>query len=66
MQPEGLFTCSQEPSTGPYPEPDYSSPRNLMLPLQDPSYYYMPTYVLMSQTVSFLLASPITFSARDV
>jgi hypothetical protein len=25
MEPEGSLTCSQEPGTGPYPEPDESS-----------------------------------------
>jgi hypothetical protein len=32
MEPEGsLLPCSQEPSTGPYPEPDRSSPRSILI-----------------------------------
>jgi hypothetical protein len=33
MEPESLLLCSQEPSSGPYPESDESSPYNPILPL---------------------------------
>jgi hypothetical protein len=31
MEPEGLLLRSQEPTTGPYPEPDESSPYDAIL-----------------------------------
>jgi hypothetical protein len=31
MEPEGSLPCSQQPDTGPYPEPDASSPQPLNL-----------------------------------
>jgi hypothetical protein len=36
MEPEGSLPCSQEPSIGPYPEPDQSSPYYPILSLKDP------------------------------
>jgi hypothetical protein len=39
MEPEGSLSCSQEPSTGPYPEPDQSSPYHPILYLEDPFSY---------------------------
>jgi hypothetical protein len=36
MQPEGSIPCSQEPSTGPYPELYQANPLHPSLSLQDP------------------------------
>jgi hypothetical protein len=33
MEPYSSLPCSQEPSTGPYPEPDRSNPYHPILPL---------------------------------
>jgi hypothetical protein len=33
MEPEDSLSCSQEPSTGPYPKPDQSSPYHAILSL---------------------------------
>jgi hypothetical protein len=39
MEPEGSLLCSQEPTTGSYPEPDESRPDLTTLIFQDsPSY----------------------------
>jgi hypothetical protein len=35
MKPDGSFTCSQEPATGPYTEPNKPSPHSYILSLQD-------------------------------
>jgi hypothetical protein len=35
MEAEGSLLCSQEPSTGPYPEPNQSSPYQPILSLLD-------------------------------
>jgi hypothetical protein len=34
MEHEGLLPCSQEPSIGPYPEPDQSNPYHPILSLR--------------------------------
>jgi hypothetical protein len=51
IEPEGLLPCSQDPSTGPYPEPDQSSP-------------YHPILILFSHLrlgfLSGLLPSPLS------
>jgi hypothetical protein len=37
MEPEDSLLCSQESSTGPYPEPGQSSPYDPILSVLDPS-----------------------------
>jgi hypothetical protein len=60
MEPEGSIPNSQELSSCPYPEPDQSSPHHPIPPLQDPSWYYPPTYVLVFLVAYVSLASPPT------
>jgi hypothetical protein len=36
MEPEGSLLCSQEPATGPYPEPDESGSQSSILFLNYP------------------------------
>jgi hypothetical protein len=43
MEPKCSLPCSQETYTGPYPEPDQSSPYYPIL--SDLFQYYPPTYV---------------------
>ena len=53
MEPQGSLPHSQVPVTCPYPEPARSSPYpHIPLP-EDPSQYYPPIYVWVSQVVSF-------------
>jgi hypothetical protein len=56
MEPRGSLPCSQEPSTGPHPEPDQSNPYHPILSLEDPSWYYPPTYVSVFLVVGLFLS----------
>jgi hypothetical protein len=56
MEPKVSLPCSQEPSTGPYLQPDKSTPYHPILSL-----YCPPTHVLVFLVVSFLLAFPPIF-----
>jgi hypothetical protein len=49
-EPKGSSPCSQEPSTGPYPEPDRSNPHHPILSLYDLTTLYLNT--LKSGTIN--------------
>jgi len=44
MEPEGSLSCSQDPTTDPYPEPTASSPHLPTLFPKDLFQYYLPIY----------------------
>jgi len=45
VEPKDSLQCSQEPTTGPYPEPNKSSPHVPDLFLYDPFIYYPYIYI---------------------
>jgi hypothetical protein len=58
MEPESSLACSQEPSTGPYPEPDPSNPYHPILSLLRYSKYQI--------SYPFCFAYPRNLSRSDV
>jgi hypothetical protein len=56
MEPEGSISCSQEPATGPYPEPYRLSPHHPIL--SKIHFNIVHPHVLVFPVVSFLLAFP--------
>jgi hypothetical protein len=55
---KGSLPCTQEPSTGPYPEPDEASPYHSILCLIRSILILPPTHLTVCFVVSFLLISP--------
>jgi hypothetical protein len=62
MEPEGLLPCSQEPSTGPYPEPDQSTSYHPILSKIHLNIVHPPTF--WSSQWSLSLAFPPTSSSK--
>ena len=58
MEPEGSLPQSQVPATRPYPEPARSSSCPHIPFSEDPSSYYPPIYIWVSQVVSFPQVPP--------
>jgi hypothetical protein len=57
MEPEDSLPCSQESSTGPYPEPDQSNPYYPILSLSDQfSIAHPPTSWSSQWSLSFWLS----------
>jgi len=56
MEPECSLRYSQQPATGPHPEPDKSSSQPPNPPLQDTFQFYPPFHAHVFQAVSSLQA----------
>jgi len=61
MEPKGSLPCSQEPSTGPYLEPDESSPR---FPTLLPN--ILSNIIIPSEHRSSEWSLPVRFSDKNV
>jgi hypothetical protein len=56
--PVSSLPCSQEPSSGTYPELDQCSPHHPILSLYNPFQHYLLNYILDFLVFSFLLVYP--------
>jgi hypothetical protein len=61
MEPEGSSPYSQESTSCPYPDSDWSSPcpPPTIRPVEDLFYYYPPIYASVFQVVSFTQVAPL-------